>query len=336
MNRSAIPYNFAFEGKDIWTQVPPSRKTGPMRLTRQREDIFQEMGESQISALVTRASHSIGSNGKSFSTISAIDGNREYEIRIWNAGEHDGLPMPDRVYDIELKRAVQCDVPYESDNWNELPDADPAEFLLLSRPIPEMEQWIRERVAAMRAPLSSISFALLERYGEPYRRNAAGKSMHHAYPGGLITHSHTMARVAEMLSTIYPIDADMAVCGCLFHDIGKTVTLETRWSGASTYTLREQLEGHLLAGCSIVRRVASDIGVATDDIDLLHLVHIIASHHENREHGAICEPATAEALLVAKLDCMDMEQDLFTTLPENFSGFTSDTIPALGRRIAVI
>ena len=161
-----------------------------------------EKESTKLSALVVRTTASYGSNGKPFATLSLARGKDIIEARMWDIGRTDELPQPDGVYLFEIQYSPSCDVSYEILSLEHQPEADPADYAPVSTPIGEMEEWIDRRISKMRVPLSSIATAMLERYGYGYRRSAAGRSMHHAYPGGLIEHSFNMARSAQMISAI--------------------------------------------------------------------------------------------------------------------------------------
>ena len=98
-----------------------------------------------------------------------------------------------------------------------------------------------------------------------------------------------MARSAELLATVYGLDRDLTVCGCLLHDIGKLECLSTDWTGNAEYTLQGQLESHLLTGVRMVEDAARAAGVL-DTEEIKMLVHIIASQAKSLEAAKSSAP----------------------------------------------
>ena len=58
---------------------------------------------------------------------------------------------------------------------------------------------------------------------EPYSKYPAATSVHHAYPGGLLNHTHQMLNMLSGLypTLPYPIKIERCVLAILFHDYGK-------------------------------------------------------------------------------------------------------------------
>jgi len=129
----------------------------------------------------------------------------------------------------------------------------------------------------------------------------AAKIVHHCYRGGLLEHSVSMADVAKILSTNYALNTDLMVAGALLHDIGKLYELTEN----GEYTRRGKLIGHLSIGVTeIEKRVKADIPI------IVHLEHLIASHHGMLEWGAIKKPQTPEAELLFNIDFTDSRQNI--------------------------
>ncbi len=59
------------------------------------------------------------------------------------------------------------------------------------------------------------------------RRSAAAKTVHHAYPGGLLEHTVSCLKLAHRIADHYPqVDRDLLVAGAFFHDLGKVRELQ--------------------------------------------------------------------------------------------------------------
>jgi 3'-5' exoribonuclease len=135
-----------------------------------------------------------------------------------------------------------------------------------------------------------------------FRRSAAAKTVHHAYPGGLLEHTVATIKLAHRLADQYPqVDRDLLVAGAFFHDIGKVREL----SGERTveYTDEGKLVGHLVMTAQWIHDRSRRLGVPRELEH--HLVHIVLAHHGKQEYGSPKEPVTLEALLVHYLDEID-------------------------------
>lgn len=149
--------------------------------------------------------------------------------------------------------------------------------------------------------------------GERFRSSPAAKGIHHAYLGGLLEHSLSMAHVASLLASHYVgIDGDLLVAGALLHDIGKTMELDSE-VGVIDYTDIGRLKGHLVIGCELIGREAEKIQDFPAEL-LVQLQHLVLSHHGRQEFGSPVVPMTAEALLLSFIDDMDAKMNLVEQL----------------------
>src|SRR6266581_4736838 len=108
------------------------------------------------------------------------------------------------------------------------------------------------------------------------RRAPAAKSVHHAYPGGLLEHTVSCLKLAHRLADHYPqVDRDLLVAGAFFHDLGKI--RELSYDRQVEYSDEGRLIGHL----------------------------IVLAHHGKLEYGSPKVPMTLEALLTHEIDEID-------------------------------
>lgn len=172
------------------------------------------------------------------------------------------------------------------------------------RPRATMLAELRNHVAALAEPWQTLTaYLLLE--GELAGRFAAApaaRSMHHAYIGGLLEHTLSMAAIARHLAGHYPhVNADLLLCGTLLHDMGK----------AFEYALEEGfarsddglLVGHIVRGIVVIEQAAAGLGFP--EAELRQLIHLIASHHGTNEWGSPVVPKTLEAVLLHQIDLLD-------------------------------
>ncbi|HSU12723.1 3'-5' exoribonuclease YhaM family protein [Longimicrobium sp.] len=147
--------------------------------------------------------------------------------------------------------------------------------------------------------------------GKQYRLHPAAKKNHHAYLGGLLEHSLSVAKAADALCAHYQkqgarVDRDLLVTGALLHDVGKVRELSAARTIA--YTDEGQLLGHILIGLQMVAKEAEQIpGIDADR--LLHLQHLIASHQGRHEWASPKVPQTLEAVILHYADDLDSKMN---------------------------
>ena len=143
---------------------------------------------------------------------------------------------------------------------------------------------------------------------EAMARSPAGVKQHHAYAGGLLQHVVSLLRIADRVAPLYPaLDRDLLLVGVLFHDIGKTVELESE--RGFSYTDAGQLLGHVLLGLELldekIRAVEERTGGPFDEETATRVKHMVASHHGEYEFGAPKLPMTLEAVALHHIDQLD-------------------------------
>ena len=148
--------------------------------------------------------------------------------------------------------------------------------------------------------------------GEAYKQfliNPAGMRLHHAYVGGLLHHSVSVAELAcTMAEKIGGMDRDMVLAGALLHDVGKLQEISPDMG--FPYTTEGRLLGHITITVMMVKAAAEKRG-KIDDEKLQQLLHIILSHHGEHEKGSPVACATREAFVVHYADEIDAIMNQF-------------------------
>lgn len=160
----------------------------------------------------------------------------------------------------------------------------------------------------------------------------AGKSIHHAYQGGLLEHILSCANLSVSLSAHYGVNKNYVVAGALLHDLCKIYELG---DGPNVeYTEEGKLVGHLVKGLELVDRFSYKIQGFPRNVRL-HLKHILLSHHGEYEYGSPKIPQTKEAMLVHLIDNLDSKMNAFDTIihQDNNSGHWSGYVKHLDRII---
>lgn len=134
------------------------------------------------------------------------------------------------------------------------------------------------------------------------RMAPAAKAMHHAYAGGLLEHTLSVARLCMRIADHYlRLDRQVLLAGAICHDLGKIWELT---SGLTVdYTQAGRLIGHISLALEKLAPFLKKSGLEPDLVE--HLQHLILSHHGTHEFGSPRLPATAEALILHYADNID-------------------------------
>ena len=142
-----------------------------------------------------------------------------------------------------------------------------------------------------------------EEFMAAFRTAPAAIQNHHAYLGGLLEHTLSMAQTASFVAGHYSeVRKDILLTGVLFHDVGKIE--ELRFKRTFQYSEPGQLVGHLTLGAMMVRAKADALEAFPEE-KLNNVLHLILSHHGAREFGSPVLPMTPEAFALHFIDNLD-------------------------------
>jgi len=131
----------------------------------------------------------------------------------------------------------------------------------------------------------------------------AAKKMHHAYLGGLLEHTLSIARLIQSVGGHYKgIDKDLLLTGGILHDIGKVY--EFSYETHIDYSDAGRLLNHIVIGVEMLEAKIATIDDFPEDLTLV-LKHMIVSHHGTRDFGSPEPPKTLEAIILYYLDELD-------------------------------
>ena len=174
-----------------------------------------------------------------------------------------------------------------------------------SRPVAEMEAELKALVDGLGTPWKElVGQVLLDPDLYPRIVTApAARTMHHAYLGGLLEHTLSMAQLAQLVAGHYPyVNLDLLLAGVLLHDVGKVFAYDV--DGEFAYSTDGRLVGHIVRGAVLVEKAAAELGDVPPEA-VQDLVHLIVAHHGTREWGSPEIPKTLEAVLLHQIDLMD-------------------------------
>ncbi len=142
---------------------------------------------------------------------------------------------------------------------------------------------------------------------EMFRQAPAAMTLHHAYLGGLLEHTLSLLKLAEVILPRYPqLNRDIMLMGLFLHDLGKCA--ELTWEEGFGYSDDGLLVGHIARGLTWLQekiKAVESAGTPLSSPLVRVLEHIILSHHGQPEFGALKIPATPEAIAIHMLDNVD-------------------------------
>lgn len=167
----------------------------------------------------------------------------------------------------------------------------------------------------------------LEKIHEEFIRQAGSTGQHHAWPGGLLTHSVSVAMLGAAITDHYidmgvKLNRDIVVSGGLLQDIGKVLCYrelppymhnmveqappnkDKFWTAKFEKTYEDRHFHHIPIGFHMAMTVAEEMKLE-DDQKIKHILHLIISHHGKKEWSSPQTPKTLEALICHTADQMD-------------------------------
>ncbi|MFA5801086.1 MAG: HD domain-containing protein [Thermoleophilia bacterium] len=147
------------------------------------------------------------------------------------------------------------------------------------------------------------SFFSDEIFMERFCRAPGDERSHHAYLGGLLEHTVSVATLCQHVAVQHPrLNSDLLLTAALLHDIGKVD--EFNYRGRITLSREGELLGHVLLGQKMIEQRIMRLGGFPPEKEL-QLIHALVSHHGELEWGAPKRPQSAEALALHHLDNLD-------------------------------
>jgi 3'-5' exoribonuclease len=267
--------------------------------------------------IIRRLESRLTKDGKRFLALLLGDQSGTIKARVWEETlkkcpyslapcDFVGVTGQVEAFQGELQINVSYIEPVENirRRGGDLQGFDP-ELLILATDYNREELWreLWEIATGLNPPLQELVLAILQKYQPQLMTWPGAESVHHAYFGGLLEHTWSVARHALRSLEVYPdLNRDLVLAGAILHDLGKLKELAS--PECPKRTIPGGLVGHIVLGWEIVREEATALGFPDEDL-LRELEHIIISHHGSEEYGSPVLPKTPEALLVYYLDELD-------------------------------
>ncbi|MEZ5332267.1 MAG: HD domain-containing protein [Thermoanaerobaculia bacterium] len=265
-------------------------------------------------ALVGRKESRRDRNNKSFLDLELLDASGSIPGKVWSDSSalesdfeaHDFVAVRGTVKDYKGQLQVSvldCRRATDSDREHGFDEA-----LLVPSTREDIGEMSRRLESLLEARISEPVLRRLARetlavHGRALKEHPAAKGIHHAYRGGLLEHTLSMAELAVAVAGHYPeLDLGLLLTGVLFHDLGKLVELGAM--PANDYTEAGRLVGHVVIGRDLLRERCAAIEGFPADLQL-RLEHLVLSHQGRLEFGSPVEPMTPEALALHFIDDLD-------------------------------
>lgn len=186
-------------------------------------------------------------------------------------------------------------------------DIDPSDFMPATRhDVSKMFEQLVQLTASMKNAHLRMLFEQFwndQQFVEMFRNAPAAKKMHHAFIGGLLEHTLSMAMLADKIAGHYrDVDRDLLMTGIILHDIGKVK--EFAYQTSIDYSDEGRLISHIVIAVQMVEGKIARLDDFPEETAML-IKHMIVSHHGEREFGSPEPPKTLEAVLLHYIDEMD-------------------------------
>ena len=221
-----------------------------------------------------------------------------------------------RVIQIEGKKDTNLEVKkYEFiDEYNSI-DYLPTVKRNIEDIMDELELYTEEYITSKEGKALNDYFFKNEEFLEKFKRGIGGVSMHHNYIGGLAEHTLGVMYLTIMLCERYNCrNREIAILAAKLHDIGKIY--ELYYDGPFKYTLRGEMEGHIVIGTEMLDKAFNDNpGFYSDDF-IIRMKGCIVQHHGKLEYGSPREMRMEESFILNSADSIDATMNKIEQIKE--------------------
>ncbi len=177
----------------------------------------------------------------------------------------------------------------------------------------QLKQLLQERIKLIKNEKYRLILSELCEDNEEFYLYPAGKSMHHAFLGGLVEHNLSMLDLADKFIEQYDLNRDLIYTGIILHDFGK---LREMKQYGLTYSVEGNVIGHITIAAEQIAAIAINMGW-NEDHDIIALKHLILSHHGRLDYGSPKEPMIIEAYVLSMIDELDAKINLLQNTMKN-------------------
>lgn len=258
------------------------------------------------------------SKGDNYFSLTLQDASGQLDAKVWDITTVDAFEAKDFI---NVTGTVQSFKDAPQLNITSAYRTDPATVKIedfcpqAPRSVDEMWTEFMEIVNSVKNEhLSKLLKAFFgnEKIVKRFKENSAAKVVHHAYVGGLLDHSLSVAKICVTLADNYPaLNRDLLITVAVLHDIGKIKEIAA--FPENDYTDEGNLLGHIYMGAEMVdiqvRKIEGFPKTLANEIK-----HCILAHHGGLEYGSPKVPALIEATALSFADDTDAKLRRFSDL----------------------
>jgi 3'-5' exoribonuclease len=260
--------------------------------------------------LVTNKTLGQTRQGNAFLTLTLADRTGAIEARVWDNVEQFSSQFKERdvVTVVGQANTYRNQIQIQIQGLKRNPSPVDTRVFLDSTPqdtghmLSELKK-LTHRIENRHLKTLIDSFMADHRFVSEFKKAPAAKYFHHAYLGGLLEHTLSVARIAFEMSEHYPdLDKDLLLAGAVLHDIGKME--ELTYDLGIEYSDRGRLLGHIVLGVLMVEEKLKILKDFPPEL-ATRLKHLILSHHGEFEFGSPKRPKFLEAFALHLIDDLD-------------------------------
>ncbi|MBQ0027362.1 MAG: HD domain-containing protein [Lachnospiraceae bacterium] len=274
--------------------------------------------------LIKHRSNAVTKNGKSYWNVELQDKTGTLDAKVWDpnsAGidEFDDKDYVEIIGDVSsYNGALQVSV--KRARIAREGEYEPANYLPVSnKNIDEMYNKILDMIGKTTntylKQLLEAFFVKDEDFIKAFKFSSAAKTVHHAFVGGLVEHTLSVAESCEFFAGKYSrLNRDLLVTAAICHDIGKIHEITA--FPENDYSDEGNLIGHIVMGSEMISDKIRNI----DGFPVVlanELKHCVLAHHGELEFGSPKKPALMEAVALSFADNLDAKMETFDELLEN-------------------
>ena len=179
----------------------------------------------------------------------------------------------------------------------------------------EIELYTDEYIISREGKALNDYFFKDEDFLEKFKRGIGGVSMHHNYIGGLAEHTLGVMYLTIMLCERYDCrNKEIAILAAKLHDIGKIY--ELYYDGPFKYTLRGEMEGHIVIGTEMLDKAFNDNPEFYSEDFITRMKGCIVQHHGKLEYGSPREMRMEESFILNSADSIDATMNKISQIKE--------------------
>ncbi|MBW9153096.1 3'-5' exoribonuclease YhaM family protein [Clostridium estertheticum] len=189
----------------------------------------------------------------------------------------------------------------------------------------EMETLTEKYIISNEGKALNDYFFKNELFLDKFQRGIGGVSMHHNYIGGLAEHTLNVMYLTATLCERYECKrTEIAVLAAKLHDIGKIY--ELYYDGPFKYTLRGEMEGHIVIGVELLDRAIRENESLYSEDFITRIKGCLVQHHGKPEFGSPRGMKMEESFIVNFADSTDATMNKISqikdkTEPGNWSDY---------------